>query len=143
MPHREGATTFTRSGTTTRRPFPGLDAFERTNHKAQLVYPNFMLSLSADHATAFTLWPLLPGRTRVVCDFLFHPSEMAREAFDPADAVDFWDLINRQDWAVCEGVQRGMGSRSFKGGYFAPMEDQSLDIRRYLEAKLGRQDEPA
>ena len=137
VPHREGATTFTFTGTTSRAPFPGLSEAEKTRHNGQLVYPNFMLSLSADHAAAFTLWPEGPRRTRIVCDFLFHPLEMARASFDPKDAVEFWDLINRQDWAICEEVQRGLRSRVHRFGYYAPMEDLSLDIRRYISDRLG------
>jgi len=137
IPHREGAWTFTASGTTTRAPFPGLDDDERSRHKGELVYPNMLLSLAADHVAAFTLWPAGPGRTTVVCELLFHPGEMARPRFDPSDAADFWELVNRQDWAVCESVQRGMGSRAYTTGWFAPMEDASLDIRRYLAERLG------
>jgi phenylpropionate dioxygenase-like ring-hydroxylating dioxygenase large terminal subunit len=137
IPHREGAWTFTASGTSTRAPFPGLDDDERTRHKGELVYPNLMLSLSADHVAAFTLWPHGPDATTVVCELLFHPDEVARAGFDPSDAADFWDLVNRQDWAMCESVQRGMGSRAYTGGWFAPMEDASLDIRRYLLERLG------
>ena len=73
----------------------------------------------------------------MVVDFLFHPDEIAKSTFDPSDAVDFWDLVNRQDWAVCEGVQGGMTSRRFKFGWYAPMEDMSLDIRRYVGERLG------
>jgi Rieske 2Fe-2S family protein len=138
IPHREGAWTFTESGTSMRRPFDGLSADEQVRHKGELIYPNFMISLSADHVTAYTVWPRTPAHTTVVCDFLFHPSEMAGPTFDPADAVTFWDRINRQDWAICENVQRGMGSRVFERGYYAPMENASLDIRRYVEEKLGR-----
>ena len=137
IPHRDGATTFTRSGTTSRAPFPGLSADERDRHKGELVYPNMMLSLSSDHVVAFTLWPLEAGRTRIDCDFLFHPDEIARPGFDPSDAVEFWDLVNRQDWRICEAVQDGMGSRVFDTGFYAPMEDLSLDIRRYVGERLG------
>jgi glycine betaine catabolism A len=137
VPHREGAWTFTHSGTTTRAPFPGLSDEERTRHKGELVYPNLLISLSADHVAAFTLWPAGPERTTVVCDFLFHPEEMARPGFDPTDAIEFWDLVNRQDWTICEGVQRGMRSRRFEYGYYAPMESWSLDIRRYIRERLG------
>jgi Rieske 2Fe-2S family protein len=137
VPHRDGAWTFTHSGTTDRAPFPGLSEDERTRHKGELVYPNFMLSLSADHVAAFTLWPQGPGHTTIVCDFLFHPDEMARPGFDPSDAVEFWDLVNRQDWTICEGVQRGMRSRRFEHGFYAPMESWSLDIRRYVRERLG------
>jgi phenylpropionate dioxygenase-like ring-hydroxylating dioxygenase large terminal subunit len=137
IPHRDGATTFTLSGTTERAPLPGLSEHERVRHKGELIYPNVMLSLSADHVAAFTLWPVAAHRTRIVCDFLFHPTEIARPAFDPNDAVEFWDLVNLQDWRICESVQRGMGSRSFTHGYYAPMEDLSLDIRRYVADRLG------
>ena len=132
-----GAFTFTRSGTTSRTPFPGLSATERVRHKGEIVYPNLFLSLSPDHVTAFRLEPQGPGQTRVVCEFLFHPDEIARPGFDPQDAVEFWDLINRQDWAICEQVQLGMRSRVHRFGYYAPMEDQSLDIRRYVSDRVG------
>lgn len=137
IPHAEGMVTFTLDGTTKRYPFPGLSDEEKVRHKGELVYPNMMVSLSMDHVAAFMLLPRDPGHTTVVCDFLFHPSEFVREDFDPSDAVSFWDLINRQDWRVCEAVQRGMSSRAFKHGYYAPMEDLSADIRRYLDEKLG------
>lgn len=135
--HREGAWTFTATGTSTRAPFVGLNDDERVRHKGELIYPNFMLSLSADHVAAFSLWPRGPEATTVVCDFLFHPSEIEKPGFDPSDAVEFWDLVNRQDWTICEGVQAGLRSRAFRYGYYAPMEDASLDIRRYVASRLG------
>ena len=96
-----------------------------------------MLSLSADHVAAFTVWPHDAGHTTVVCDFLFHPGEIARGDFDPSDAVEFWDLVNRQDWEICEQVQDGMRSRMFTAGYLAPMEQPSADVGRYVAGKLG------
>jgi Rieske 2Fe-2S family protein len=72
----------------------------------------------------------------VVCDFLFHRNEVVKTGFDPGDVVEFWDVINRQDWAVCESVQRGISSRGFRQGLFAPMEDASADIRRYTARLL-------
>jgi Rieske 2Fe-2S family protein len=137
IPHRPGAWTFTETGTSTRAPFAGLDASEQVRHKGELLYPNLMLSLSADHVAAFTLWPQGPTRTTIACDFLFDPAEIAKPGFDPSDAVNFWDLVNRQDWAICEGVQRGMRSRMFEHGYYAPMESWSLDIRRYVRDRIG------
>ena len=141
IPHRDGAWTFTMTGTTRRAPFPGLSEKALTRHAGELVLPNLMLSLSADHVAAFTVWPHGAGRTTVVCDLLFHPDEIAREDFDPSDAVEFWDLVNRQDWAICEQVQDGMRSRMFSSGYLAPMEQPSADVGRYVRSRLSR--EPA
>jgi glycine betaine catabolism A len=137
IPHRDGAVTYTWTGKTNRAPFPGLDEDEKVRHKGELIYPNMMLSLSCDHAAAFALWPKGPKRTTVVCDFLFHPAEMEKTEFDPRDAVEFWDLVNRQDWEICKRVQQGMGSRRHAYGFYAPMEDLSLDIRRYVRERLG------
>jgi Rieske 2Fe-2S family protein len=137
VPHREGAYTFTATGRSARPPFPGLNDDERTRHKGELVYPNLMISLASEHVAAYTLAPDGPGRTVVQCDWLFAPEEIERPSFDASDAVEFWDLINRQDWQICESVQRGMSSRVFRRGYYAPMEDLSNDIRRYLRERLG------
>lgn len=140
VPHREGAWTFTLSGTTARAPLPGLDDAERVRHKGELVYPNLMLSCSADHVAAFRLVPLAVDRTRIECRLLFHPDAVADPGFDPTDAGDLWDLVNRQDWAICESVQRGMSSRAHTRGWFAPMEDDSADIRRWLLPRLGEEE---
>jgi Rieske 2Fe-2S family protein len=137
VPHREGAWTFTMTGSTNRAPFVDLDENERSRHKGELIYPNLLLSLSADHVVATVLWPIAVDRTRVVCDLLFAPDAVAAADFDPGDAGELWDLVNRQDWAICESVQRGMTSRAYRQGWFAPMEDQSADIRRWLLPRLA------
>ncbi|HTW18705.1 MAG TPA: aromatic ring-hydroxylating dioxygenase subunit alpha [Mycobacteriales bacterium] len=137
IPHREGAWTFTTTGTSDRAPFADLDEDERVRHKGELVYPNLMLSLSADHVAAFTLRPMTHDRTVIDFELLFAAEEVARPGFDATDAAEFWDLVNRQDWAICESVQRGMSSRAYQQGWFAPMENESLDIRRWLLTRLA------
>ncbi len=137
IPHRTGAWTFTVTGTTNRRPFPELEEAERTRHKGELVYPNLWLSCAADHVAAFVSWPLATGHTRIDCDLLFDPEAMSADDFNPHDAGDLWDLVNRQDWVVCESVQLGMSSRAYDQGWFAPMEDASADIRRWLLPRLS------
>jgi glycine betaine catabolism A len=137
VPHREGAWTFTMTGTTNRQPFPSLDEAERTRHKGELIYPNLWLSCAADHVAAFVSWPLDTGHTRIRCDLLFEPAAIAADDFDPYDAGELWDLVNQQDWVICESVQRGMSSRAYRQGWFAPMEDLSADIRRWLLPRLG------
>ncbi len=137
IPHREGAWTFTTTGTSNRAPFPELDADERVKHKGELVYPNLMLSLSADHVASFQLMPRGPTHTTVVCDLLFHPDAIDADDFDPSDAGDLWDPVNLEDWAICESVQRGMTSRAWTGGWFAPMEDDTADITRWYAAAMN------
>jgi Rieske 2Fe-2S family protein len=137
IPLRAGAWTFTATGSTDRAPLAGLSEEERTRHKGELIYPNLLLSLSADHVASFTLLPRAAGHTTVVCDFLFAPDALADQRFDPSDAVAFWDTVNRQDWRIAESVQRGMASYAASRGWFAPMEDESASIARWYVEAMG------
>jgi Rieske 2Fe-2S family protein len=86
--------------------------------------------------TAYILWPRGPARTEIDCLFLFGKDEIGRPAFDHTDASTFWDLVNQQDWAICERVQQGMNARPHVQGFYAPMEDANLDMRKYILARL-------
>jgi Rieske 2Fe-2S family protein len=86
------------------------------------LFPNLMLSLHPDYVMAHRLTPLSPDRTRIECAWLFDPA-----VDDPAYAVDFWDLTNRQDWAACESVHRGVSSPHFRPGPLAPNENAIYD----------------
>ena len=41
---------------------------------------------------------------------------MAATDFDPSDAIDFWDQVNREDWRVCELTQKGVRRRGYVAG---------------------------
>ena len=86
------------------------------------LFPNMLVSLHPDYVLTHRLEPLAPDRTRVECEWLF-PAEVS----DPAYAVDFWDVTNRQDWAACESVQRGVSSPHFVPGPLAPNENAVYD----------------
>ena len=51
-----------------------------------------------------TLWPRAHDRTEIVCEWHFHPTELARPDFHADDAIEFWDLTNREDWWICRAV---------------------------------------
>jgi hypothetical protein len=110
IPHRDGAYTFTMTGTTRRAPFPGLPEAARTRHLGELVLPNLMLSLSADHVAAFTVWPHDADHTTVVCDFLFHPDEIAHADFErrgvlgPGQQSGLGDLRAGSGWHALADV---------------------------------------
>jgi Rieske 2Fe-2S family protein len=69
-----------------------------------------------------TIRPIAPDRTQVDCAFLFDAQTMERPEFDPSDAVDFWDLTNRQDWHVNELTHAGIASRAYEPGPYAHAE---------------------
>jgi Rieske 2Fe-2S family protein len=104
-----------------------------------LIFPNTLVSLHPDYVMLHTLWPKGPDRTEVVCEWFFEPEAIQAENFDPSDAVEFWDQVNREDWHVCSLTQRGMTSPSFTPGRYTTQEGDvhafdTMVAERYLEA---------
>jgi len=86
------------------------------------VIPNLLLSLHPDYVMTHVVTPVEVDETLVECSWLFPPEALGMEGFDPAYAVDFWDITNREDWAACEGVMRGIRNRGFRPGPLSAWE---------------------
>ncbi|MFI5959964.1 SRPBCC family protein [Cryptosporangium sp. NPDC051539] len=123
MDLREHAATMSLDGRSGGTPIAGLDEHRLRTVMYTAVFPNLLISLHPDYVMTHRLTPLTPGSTRVECAWLFPAETVATPGFDPGYAVDFWDLTNRQDWAACESVQRGMSSERYRPGPLAPAED--------------------
>jgi Rieske 2Fe-2S family protein len=134
MDLRDEADTMSLDGRSSGRPIEGADP-RRVLYLGLL--PNLLLSLHPDYVMTHRLEALSPGLTRIECTWSFPD-----EGTDPSYAVDFWDRTNRQDWAACESVQRGISSPHFRPGPLAPNEDAvhqfvATVARGYLGARLG------
>jgi glycine betaine catabolism A len=105
-----------------RPPIAGMTAEDQHRVYYFGVWPNQLLSLHPDYLMLHWLVPLAPDRTLVRCEWYFDPAEMAKPGFDPSDAIDFWDLTNRQDWHVCELQQKGTRSRAYTAGRYSAIE---------------------
>lgn len=86
------------------------------------IFPNMLLSLHPDYVMVHQLWPQSPDRTLILCDWFFHPEAFDRADFNPNDAIEFWDMTNKQDWHVCELSQQGIASRAYQPGPYSPRE---------------------
>jgi Rieske 2Fe-2S family protein len=136
----DGVSTMARHGDgPVRPPITGLTEDDERKVLYFLLFPNALVSLHPDYVMLHTLWPREPGRTEVVCEWLFEPATVAADGFDPTDAVEFWDQVNREDWHVCALAQRGMASSRFVPGRYTIQEGDvhEFDVmvaERYLEA---------
>jgi phenylpropionate dioxygenase-like ring-hydroxylating dioxygenase large terminal subunit len=123
MDLRPGVETLSIDGTCPRDLLPDLSAEDRRRVYYYAIFPNMLLSLHPDYMMVHTIWPLAPNRTMNICEWHFHPKELARDGFDASDAIQFWDLTNRQDWHVCELSQAGISSRAYAPGPYSNRED--------------------
>lgn len=86
------------------------------------IFPNTLLSLHPDYVMVHQFRPESPDRTLILCDWFFHPGAFNRESFKPDDAIEFWDMVNKQDWHVCELSQQGISSRAYQPGPYSARE---------------------
>jgi Rieske 2Fe-2S family protein len=115
MDLRDGAETMSLDGRSAGSFLPGVDR-RRVLYLA--LFPDLLLSLHPDYVMTHRLRPVAPDVTRIECSWYVEDG-----VADVAYAVEFWDRTNKQDWAACESVQRGLSSPHFRPGPFAPNED--------------------
>jgi Rieske 2Fe-2S family protein len=137
MELNDGAGSLSLSGRACGVPVGELPATEQRRVYYYSIFPNLLLSLHPDYVMFHTIWPEAPGRTRITCDWLFHPDTLARPGLDPADGIDFWERTNRQDWHICEQSQLGIASPYYRPGPYAHREALSMQFDREVLRQLG------
>ena len=123
MGFRDGVETMSTDGKRRRAYLPALSEAQRQQVVYFAIYPNLLLSLHPDYVMTHTLWPRAHDRTEIVCEFHFHPSELARPEPPIDDAVAFWDLTNKEDWWIAEQSQAGIKSRVYAPGPYSEREE--------------------
>ncbi|MDX1479184.1 MAG: aromatic ring-hydroxylating dioxygenase subunit alpha [Saprospiraceae bacterium] len=108
------------------------------------VYPNLLLTPHPDFVLYHHIIPHGPGRITNICHWLFHPDVINDvEAADRIQsAVAFWDLTNRQDWAVCEQMQAGTRSTRYDRGLYMSSEDVLYALDREYLRMMGHDMDP-
>ncbi len=137
MQLRPGFSTLSVSGQSMLGPMQGLADADASLVRYYVVYPNLMLGLHPDYALLHTAWPRGPSRSRVTCEWLFPPEHLADPRFDASEIIEFWDVTNRQDWALCERVQRGATSQGYREGPYHPSERCVHAFDRWYAARLS------
>ena len=136
MGFRGDAETMSTDGVRRRDYLPGLNAEQRQMVCYYAVLPNLLLSLHPDYMMTHTLWPKAVDRTEIVCEWHFHPAEMAKPEFQAGDAIDFWDTTNREDWRISEQAQLGIGSRAYTPGPYSKREELLEAFDRLIQGPV-------
>ncbi|TAK18127.1 MAG: aromatic ring-hydroxylating dioxygenase subunit alpha, partial [Acidobacteria bacterium] len=131
-----GVETMSMDGARSCAYLPSLGPDEKRRVYYYAVFPNLLISAHPDYVMVHTLWPLACDRTKLVCEFLFHPSELAKPGFDTKGILDFWDMTNKQDWFVCELAQQGISSRGYTPGPYSNREELLYAFDQFIVERL-------
>jgi choline monooxygenase len=83
------------------------------------VFPNVMINVYQGVMDTNLVLPLGPDRCRVIFDFYFAHTEGPEAERFIADSIAVADQVQQEDMGICEEVQRGLASRSFRTGRFS------------------------
>ena len=137
MDLREGVQTLTMDGTTKRCSLPSLSADDQRHVYYYCLLPNFFLNLHPDYMLTFTMWPKAADHTEIICEWHFHPDEIRKPGFNPNDAVEFWDITNKQDWALSDMAQQGISSKGYKPGPYSNREELLLALDKFVLERVA------
>jgi len=130
----EGFTVDGRAGLPT---LPELTELQQRAYYAITLLPNSFVNLFDDHVVLHRFTPLSPGRTEVVCDWLFAPEALA-DGPDIEPTVELFDRVNRQDFEACERCQLGATSRVYAhDNVLVPAEHHLRRLHDELAAALA------
>ena len=109
-----------------------------TRHKGELVYPNLLLSLSAEHVAAYSPAAARPGEHDAWCATCCSTPTRSpgRRSIRPTPATSGTSSTartGRSARACSAACRRGPGPVA----RFAPMEDESADISRWYVAAMA------
>jgi Rieske 2Fe-2S family protein len=116
---------------------PSLPESDRRRAYYYSIMPNLLLSVHPDYVNFYLIVPESAERTTVESAWLFSAANEGREAFNPGDAIEFWDTTNRQDWNIVEQSQLGIASTRYSPGPYSPRESIPAEWDRFYRSLMG------
>lgn len=104
-----------------------------------------LLGVHPDYVNYDLIVPISENKTKIISRWLFRKDAAKFPGYNPKDAVDFWDLTNKQDFLdICARVQKGAGTRFLKPGPLSSKESLvaafDRDYLRVMGLKQLQQD---
>ena len=100
--------------------------------------PNMLLSLHPDYVNYYIIHPIAPDKTIVESEWMFHPETLTDKQSNIQDAIEFWDVTNRQDWHIVEESQIGVSSSRYEPGPYSARESMPAAWDREYQRLMAR-----
>jgi Rieske 2Fe-2S family protein len=101
------------------------------------ISPNMLLSLHPEYVMYHTVWPDGVDKCKVTCSWLFENDVVKSSKYQTQDAIDFWDMTNKQDWYISELSQLGIQSKKYSPAPYSGQESLLAEFDRYYLENLG------
>jgi choline monooxygenase len=100
-------------------------------------YPNFMLNWYEGYLDTNLVIPLAVDRCEVIFDFYFGDTSEAQMPYI-RESMGVSERVQQEDIVICDGVQRGLGSRAYQAGRLSVRREAGEHLfHRLLAADLN------
>ena len=104
-----------------------------------LHFPNTWNHVQSDHVVSFSLLPLSADETELTTRWLVHKDAVQGVDYDLDHLTKVWVATNGQDRILVENNHRGIGSRGYRPGPYAPgIETGTADFTSWYTTMLHK-----
>jgi len=101
--------------------------------------PNTWNHVQSDHVLSFSVLPISAGETLLITRWLVHRDAVEGIDYDLEHLTRVWKATNRQDATLAEQNQRGIRTRGYRPGPYAPaIEAGTADFTAWYAEQLRR-----
>ncbi|HEY3170759.1 MAG TPA: SRPBCC family protein, partial [Thermoanaerobaculia bacterium] len=102
------------------------------------IYPNLMLNVYPDNYSTNLIVPLSLDRTLTIFEWFLRDPDRPEVRDTIRQTIEFSDEIQREDIAICEAVQKGLGSQTYETGRFSVRRESGVHhFHRLYAADVG------
>ena len=137
MDFNNGKKSITSSGELCAPPIEGLDKADYKRVYYYSIFPNMLLSLHPEYVMYHTISPNGVDQCTVTCSWLFPEKIANSKNYNTHDAIEFWNMTNKQDWYISELSQLGIQSKKYSPAPYSGQESLLAEFDRYYLENLG------
>lgn len=137
LPFNEGTRSFTMDGAPACRKLLGDFTEGDLGSVRMFRVPNNWNHFLADHIMHFRVLPLSADRTAVRTTWLVHEDAVEGVDYDVEHLTQVWTATNDQDRLLAENNHRGIRSRAYQPGPFAPSEFMLQNFSDWYAGKMA------
>lgn len=100
--------------------------YEAGEAQYYFLYPNVMLNVLPGRLQTNLVVPVASDRCRVLFDYYYSDQESASARKMIFEDLEFSDQVQREDIGICERVQRGLESGSYRTGRLSPKRESGV-----------------
>ena len=137
MDFNEGKESITSNAEFCCPPFPEISENDKNRVYYYSIFPNMLLSLHPEYVMYHIIFPKDTNKCIVSCSWLFLDERIKNHKnYALNDAVEFWDMTNKQDWHISELSQLGIQSKMYSPAPYSGQESLLAAFDKHYKQSL-------